>query len=119
MKFVLINYPKCSTCQKAKRYLNNMNIDFVDRNIVTDTPTIEELRIWKCNSGLELKKFFNTSGNCYKELKLKDKLVDMDEEEQLLLLSRNGMLIKRPILVCEDNTVCIGFNEENYKNLCK
>lgn len=118
MKFVLINYPKCSTCQKAKRYLEHLNIDFMDRDIVNDTPTVDELRIWKQNSGFELKKFFNTSGNLYKEMKLKDKLKDMDEEELLVLLSKHGMLIKRPILVCDNGTICVGFNEENYKKLC-
>lgn len=118
MKSLFIQYPKCSTCQKAKSFLIQNDFEFNMRHIVEETPTVEELRKWWSLSGLELKKFFNTSGNAYKEGKLKDKLPCMSEEEQLELLASNGMLIKRPLLIMEDNVV-VGFNEEKYKKLCK
>lgn len=117
MNIIFVEYPACSTCKKAKKYLKDHDVNFIDRHIVEDTPSAEELKDWWKRSGLELKKWFNTSGNVYKEMKLKDKLKDMSEEEQLALLSSNGMLIKRPILVTED-VVYVGFKEENYKNLC-
>lgn len=117
METIFIEYPACSTCKKAKKYLKDHDLPFTDRHIVEDTPSVEELSVWWKRSGLELKKWFNTSGMVYKELQLKDKLKDMSEEEQLQLLSSNGMLIKRPILVTED-IVYIGFKEENYKKLC-
>lgn len=117
MNIIFVEYPACSTCKKAKKYLKDHDVKFIDRHIVEDTPSAEELKDWWKRSGLELKKWFNTSGNVYKEMKLKDKLKDMSEEEQLSLLSSNGMLIKRPILVTED-VVYVGFKEENYKNLC-
>ena len=117
MRMLFIEYPPCSTCKKAKKYLQEAGMDLQTRHIVEETPTVEELRTWVRQSGLELKKFFNTSGGLYKELKLKDRLKDMSEEEQLDLLSRNGMLIKRPLLICEKG-VAVGFKEDNYKNLC-
>ena len=117
MRMLFIEYPPCSTCKKAKKYLQEAGMDLQTRHIVEETPTVEELRTWVKQSGLELKKFFNTSGNLYKELKLKDRLKDMSEEEQLHLLSRNGMLIKRPLLICEKG-VAVVFKEDNYKNLC-
>lgn len=117
MKVLFIQYPKCGTCQKAKKFLTQHEIQFEDRNIVENNPTVEELSLWWKKSGLPLKKFFNTSGNVYKEMKLKDKLPTMSEEEQLSLLASNGMLVKRPILVNGDQ-VLIDFREESYQSLC-
>ena len=99
---LFVEYPKCTTCQKAKKWLKERNPEFSERHIVEDRPSREELREWYEKSGLPLKRFFNTSGNKYKELHLKDKLPSMTEEEQLELLSTDGMLVKRPILVGED-----------------
>lgn len=117
MNCTLIWYPNCSTCKKAKKALEEQGCSFQLRHIVEDTPTKEELRTYWQKSGLELKKFFNTSGKLYKEQQLKDRLQTMDSEEQLQLLSENGMLIKRPLLVCGD-IVLVGFQEDKYKNLC-
>lgn len=117
MNVLFIEYPKCSTCNKAKKYLKELGVEVTSRHIVEETPTIEELKVWYERSGLELKKFFNTSGNVYKEMKLKDKLPLMSEDDQLQLLSANGMLIKRPIVI-RDEEVLVGFNEVNYKKLC-
>ena len=111
---LFICYPKCSTCQKAKKWLEANNIEYKERHIVEDNPTYEELKDWHSKSGLPLKKFFNTSGLLYKEMKLKDKLPAMSEEEQLKLLASNGMLVKRPLLVNGD-TVLVGFKEEQWK----
>lgn len=107
---LFICYPKCSTCQKAKRWLDENNIDYTERHIVETNPTYDELKEWYSKSGLPLKKFFNTSGLLYKEMQLKDKLPTMSEEEQLSLLASNGMLVKRPLLV-KDNMVLVGFKE--------
>ena len=107
---LFICYPKCSTCQKAKRWLDEHNIDYTERHIVEANPTYDELKEWYSKSGLPLKKFFNTSGLLYKEMKLKDNLPTMSEEEQLSLLATNGMLVKRPLLV-KDNMVLVGFKE--------
>lgn len=117
MKVLFIEYPKCSTCQKAKKYLLSLGVEVEARHIVEDTPSVEELTAWWKRSGLPLKKFFNTSGNLYKELHMKERLPLMSEEEQLKLLSEHGMLIKRPLLVTEQ-VVLVGFKEENYTNLC-
>lgn len=116
MKLLFIEYPKCSTCIKAKKYLLSLNLEFEDQHIVEQTPTYEELKQWWKKSNLPLKKFFNTSGKLYKEMNLKEKLSSMSEDEQLLLLSQNGMLIKRPLLI-SDNEVIIGFNEDKYAKL--
>lgn len=110
---LFICYPKCSTCQKAKKWLEANNIEYKERHIVEDNPTFEELKDWHSKSGLPLKKFFNTSGLLYKEMKLKDKLPAMSEEEQLKLLASNGMLVKRPLLVNGD-TVLVGFKEADW-----
>lgn len=110
---LFICYPKCSTCQKAKKWLEANNIEYKERHIVEDNPTYEELKDWHSKSGLPLKKFFNTSGLLYKEMKLKDKLPAMSEEEQLKLLASNGMLVKRPLLVNGD-TVLLGFKEADW-----
>lgn len=113
---LLIEYPKCSTCKKAKTYLKNHNFDFTSRDITLDIPTYEELKIYLEISNLDIKKFFNTSGLKYKELNLKEKLPHMNDDEKLKLLSTNGMLIKRPILVLSDN-VLVGFNEEKWNKI--
>lgn len=110
---LFIEYPKCSTCKKAKKWLDDHEIVYTDRHIVEENPFYEELKDWYQRSGLPLKKFFNTSGMLYKEMKLKDKLPAMSEEEQLKLLATNGMLIKRPLVVKED-TVLIGFKEAEW-----
>ena len=110
---LLIEYPKCSTCRKAREWLEGKGTVFTSRHIKEDVPTIEELKIWLKRSGLPLKKFFNTSGLKYKELSLKDKLPTMREEEQLALLASDGMLIKRPILVGDD-FVLVGFREKEW-----
>lgn len=116
MKAIFIEYPKCSTCKKARKWLEENQIDFIDRNIVIDTPTVEELTKWIQISGQEIKKWFNTSGLKYKELKLKDKLMTMTDEEKIRLLASDGMLIKRPILI-SDKSIFVGFKEDNWKML--
>ena len=116
MKSIFIEYPKCSTCKKARKWLEENNIEFIDRNIIKETPTIQELTKWIEKSGQEVKKWFNTSGIKYKELKLKDKLVTMNDKEKIELLASDGMLIKRPILITDKN-IFIGFKEEIWKVL--
>lgn len=116
MKNIFIEYPKCSTCKKAKKWLEENNIEFIDRNITIKTPTVQELTEWIQKSGQELKKWFNTSGLKYKELNLKDKLVTMSDREKIELLASDGMLIKRPVLV-SDNGIFIGFKEEKWNIL--
>ena len=111
---LLLLYPRCTTCQKAKKWLDDNHVEYTERHIVEDNPTYEELKDWFGKSGLPLKRFFNTSGMLYKEMKLKDKLPDMSEEEQLNLLSTNGMLVKRPIIV-EGDTVLTGFKEAEWE----
>ena len=113
---LFICYPKCSTCQKAKKWLDEHNVEYMERHIVESNPSYEELKLWHEKSGLALKKFFNTSGLLYKELQLKDKLPEMSEEEQLKLLATNGMLVKRPIVV-EGDKVLVGFRESEWGNL--
>lgn len=107
-------YPKCSTCQKAKKWLEEHRLDYTQRHIVEEHPTYEELYKWYQSSGLPLKKFFNTSGMLYKELQLKDKLAFMSEEEQIKLLATNGMLIKRPLLI-NGEKVLLGFKEKEWQ----
>ena len=116
MRTLFVEYPKCTTCIKAKKFLKEKGIDFEDRHIAENTPTAEELKAWFEKSGLEIKKFFNTSGKLYKELNLKDKVKGMSVEECIELLSTNGMLVKRPILVTEDK-VLVGFKEEEYNSI--
>ena len=111
---LFIEYPKCSTCKKAKKWLVDNNIEFIDRNIVEDRPTEEELKKWIKDSKKDIKKFFNTSGLKYKELNLKEKLINMTDEEKIKLLSSDGMLIKRP-LVINENKILTGFREEEWK----
>lgn len=110
---LLICYPKCSTCLKAKKWLDEHHIEYTQRHIVENNPTYDEIKEWHEKSKMPLKKFFNTSGLLYKELQLKDKLPSMSEEEQLKLLATNGMLVKRPIIVYGD-TVLVGFKEAEW-----
>ena len=111
-------YPKCTTCQKAKKWLDEQKIEYQERHIAEQNPTCEELKEWHAKSGLPLKKFFNTSGLLYKENQLKEKLPLMNEEEQLQLLATNGMLVKRPIVVKED-LVLVGFKEAEWNEKLK
>lgn len=112
MQFIC--YPKCSTCQKARKWLEANHLEFTERHIVEDNPSYEELKKWHGESGLPLKKFFNTSGMLYKEMQLKDKLPAMSEEEQLKLLATNGMLVKRPLIV-NGNMILTGFKEAEWE----
>ncbi len=107
---LFLEYPKCSTCQKAKRWLDAQGVTYTDRDIVEGNPTADELRVWHEMSGLPLKRFFNTSGMLYREMELSKKLPDLSEEEQYALLATNGMLVKRPLLVTA-TTVIPGFKE--------
>ena len=116
MKNLFIEYPKCSTCKKAKKWLETNNIEFEDRHIVEQVPTIEELKTWIDLSKVDLKKWFNTSGLKYKELKLKEKLQSMSDNEKIKLLASDGMLIKRPLLI-SDKGIFIGFKEDEWKKL--
>lgn len=113
---LFIQYPPCSTCQKAKKWLDANEISYEDRHIKENKPTYEELKAWYAMSGLPLKKFFNTSGLLYKSMNLKEKLPAMTEEEQLRLLATDGMLVKRPIVVKGD-TVLTGFKEADWEKL--
>ena len=110
---LFICYPKCSTCQKARKWLDEHGVAYTQRHIVEENPTYDELKKWHALSGLPLKKFFNTSGMLYKEMKLKDKLPTMSEDEQLQLLATNGMLVKRPLVVTDD-MVLVGFKEAEW-----
>ena len=113
-----ICYPKCTTCLKAKKWLDDNNIEYELRDIKTENPTFEELSQWYEKSGLPLKRFFNTSGKIYRENKLKDKLPDMDEDEQLKLLAEDGMLVKRPIIET-GSVVLTGFREKEWEEKLK
>ena len=115
---LFLEYPPCSTCRKAKNWLDDNGIAYEDRHIKENNPSFEELKAWYEKSGMPLKKFFNTSGIQYRVLELKDKLPAMTEEEQLQLLASDGMLVKRPVLVTE-NAVLIGFKEADWEKLLK
>lgn len=115
---LLLCYPSCSTCKKAEEWLKNNGIEYETRNIKTDNPSEDELREWHRLSGLPLKKFFNTSGNSYKNLGLKDKLPSMTEDEQIELLATDGMLVKRPLAVAE-SFVLTGFKEAEWNEALK
>lgn len=115
---LFIEYPKCTTCQKAKKFLVNNNVDFTDRHIKEENPTYDELKLWYEKSGLPLKKFFNTSGLLYKSMDLKNKLPQMSDDEQLKLLSSDGMLVKRPILIT-DTSILVGFRENEWLEAIK
>ena len=116
MSILFVEYPKCTTFQKAKKWLESENVTFEDRHIVENNPSVEELKKWHKMSGLPLKRFFNTSGMKYKELGLKDRIPQMTEEEQYELLATDGMLVKRPILV-GDTFAFTGFREKEWKDL--
>ncbi|MBS5863785.1 MAG: arsenate reductase family protein [Clostridium sp.] len=116
MKNLFIEYPKCSTCQKAKKWLDESNIEYVDRNIVTETPTKDELKKWIPKSGLDVRKFFNTSGMKYRELNIKEKIKDMSEDEIYELLASDGMLIKRPLFI-SDTLILKGFKEKEWEQI--
>lgn len=116
MKKLFIQYPKCTTCKKAKKFLIDNNIEFEDRDIILNNPNEEELKKWIKLSGLDVKKFFNTSGILYREMNLKDKLKEMNEEEMIKLLATDGKLIKRPLLVSEEG-ILVGFKEDSYKQI--
>lgn len=111
---LFVYYPKCTTCQRAKKWLDEKGISYVARDIKTQNPNKEELKEWYRKSGLPLKRFFNTSGMLYKEMKLKDRLPDMSEDEQLELLSTDGMLVKRPVVISGEN-ILVGFKEKEWE----
>ena len=114
MSILFVEYPACSTCKKAKNWLDTHQITYTDRHIKEQNPTKEELTLWYQKSGLPLKKFFNTSGLLYKSMELKDKLPNMTEDEQLALLATDGMLVKRPIIVA-DTFILVGFKEAEWE----
>lgn len=118
MKNIFIEYPKCSTCKKAKKWLEDNNVEFVDRNIVEERPNSQELTKWIKESNEDIKRWFNTSGLKYKELNLKEKLPQMSDSEKIELLSTDGMLVKRPIFISDDN-VFVGFKENEWKEMIK
>ncbi len=115
---LILCYPKCSTCQKAKKWLDEQGVSYTERNIKEENPTFDELKEWYAKSGLPLKKFFNTSGLIYKSMNLKDKLPQMSENEQLELLATDGMLVKRPLVVGDD-FVLTGFREKEWNEKIK
>lgn len=113
MSILFIEYPKCTTCKRAKKFLTDNELEFEDRHIVEINPTKDELREWLIKSGLTINKFFNTSGKLYREMELKDKVKVLDQEELLEILASYGMLVKRPIIVTE-KTVLVGFKEDQW-----
>ncbi len=115
---LFVQYPKCTTCIKAKKYLEEKGVSYTSRHIAEENPTREELSLWIEKSGEDIKKFFNTSGKLYKELNLKDKLKDMSYDEKLDLLASDGLLVKRPILVT-DKSVLVGFKAEKWDEIIK
>ena len=114
MKFIC--YPRCTTCQKARKWLEEKGLDFEVRHIVEENPSAEELAAWIADSGLPIKKFFNTSGLKYKELQLKDRLPEMTDEEKIALLATDGMLVKRPLLI-DESRILVGFKEAEWEDL--
>ncbi|SHJ76871.1 arsenate reductase [Clostridium cavendishii DSM 21758] len=118
MSYLFLEYAKCSTCRKAKKFLQEKGVDFIDRPIVEEKPTRKELETWYKKSGLPINKFFNTSGRLYKEMNLKDKVKEASEDELLELLATDGMLVKRPIIV-KDDIVLVGFKEEQWEQSVK
>lgn len=117
MQYLFVCYPRCTTCQKAKNWLDDNGLDYAQRNIKEQNPTAAELKEWHAKSGLPLKRFFNTSGLLYKSLRLKDKLPQMSDAEQLTLLASDGMLVKRPLLITADGKVLLGFKETEWNML--
>lgn len=118
MENLFIEYPKCSTCQKAKKWLVDHEIPFDDRHIIENNPTAKELKNWQQRSGLPIKKFFNTSGQMYREKELKDKLPSMTEDEQFQVLAEHGMLVKRPLFI-SDQLILVGFKEKEWEQLLR
>lgn len=118
MKYLFVNYPKCSTCVKARKWLEENNVEFNSRHIVENNPTKDELKSWIAMSEQPIKKFFNTSGILYREMNLKEKVAQNNEEELLDILSSNGMLVKRPLLIGDDK-VLIGFKEKEWEEIKK
>lgn len=118
MKPLLLIYPKCSTCQKALKYLNALGVEFETQDLMNDTPSTKQLKAWITQSKLPIKRFFNTSGNLYKEMHLKDTLDTLSSDEQIALLASSGWYIKRPLLIT-DETILVGFHEELYDELAK
>lgn len=114
MNVLFVEYPKCTTCQKAKKWLDTNGIEYTDRNIKENNPSIQELKEWHEKSGLDIKRFFNTSGILYKEMQLKDKLPEMTLEEKYSLLASSGMLVKRPVAITDDS-VLVGFKEKEWE----
>ena len=112
---LFIEYPKCSTCKKAKKWLDERGVSYDDRHIVEDNPSADELRGWQQASGLPVRRFFNTSGMLYREMQLKDKLPAMSDDEMFALLATNGMLVKRPLVV-DGDTVLVGFREKEWES---
>ena len=115
---LFLEYPKCTTCKKAKKWLDDNGFSYTDRHIVEDNPTADEIKEWHQKSRLDLKKFFNTSGLLYKSMNLKEKLPTMSDEEKYELLASNGMLVKRPIIV-SGSTVLTGFREKEWSDVLK
>lgn len=115
-EYLFIEYPKCTTCQRAKKFLEEKNVKFEAHHIVENRPTADELKNWISRSGVPVKKFFNTSGLRYKALALKDKLPQMSDDEQIALLASDGMLVKRPLLISK-NAVRVGFKPSEWENL--
>ena len=118
MNNLFIYYPKCSTCQKAKKWLDENKIEYEERHIIEQNPTEKELTKWIKQSGLEIKKFFNTSGMKYKELNLKEKLLNIKDEEKIHILSTDGMLVKRPLLIT-NKYILVGFKEKEWNEKSK
>lgn len=113
---IILHYPKCTTCKKAIKYLKDNNIKFTERDIVKDNPKQEELKKWIRQSGIDIKKFFNTSGMKYREMNLKERLKQLTDEEKIKILSKDGMLVKRPLLITEDK-ILVGFKEKEWEEL--
>lgn len=110
---LFVEYPKCTTCKKAKKWLDEQGVSYKDRHIVEDNPTAQELALWHEKSGLDSRRFFNTSGMLYREMGLKDKLPELSDQERFELLATNGMLVKRPLLVLDD-AVLVGFKADQW-----
>lgn len=118
MSYLFVEYPKCTTCKRAKKWLEENNVDFIDRDIKLNNPTKEELKLWLDRSGLEIKKFFNTSGVLYREQGMKDKVKTLSEDELLDILASDGMMVKRPLVIGDDK-VLVGFKETEWESNLK
>ncbi|WP_338586731.1 arsenate reductase family protein [Clostridium baratii] len=118
MSYLFVEYPKCTTCKRAKKWLEQNGVDFIDRDIKLDNPTKEELKLWLDKSRLEIKKFFNTSGVLYREQGMKDKIKTLSEDELLDILASDGMMVKRPLIIGEDK-VLVGFKEPEWESNLK